>query len=174
MIRNYLDLSRLEKGELEVHKGQILLQERVVLPALEAMARELEEQQMEVDNRIPEGLVVEADANLLRIVYDNLLSNAAKYGRKGGVIVLDAEEDADRVTLSMRNDGEGISPDKMSELFKKFSRLENPEFAVKRGTGLGLYICREIVEKHGGEIWAESEQGEWAEFRFTLQKAASL
>lgn len=170
MIRNYLDLSRLEKGELEVNKVQVALRDRVVLPALEAMDRELQEQHMKVDNRISESLVLHADVNLLRIVYDNLLSNAARYGREGGVIVLDAQESADTVTLSVRNDGEGIPPDKMAKLFRKFSRLDIPESAGKRGTGLGLYICKEIVEKHGGEIWADSLQGEWAKFSFTIGK----
>jgi signal transduction histidine kinase len=170
MIRNYLDLSRVEKGELKVTKVPFRLHDRVVLPVLQGLDRELREQQMVVDDRIPEDLVLHADANLLRIVYDNLLSNAAKYGREGGTIVLNAQEDTDRVTLGVRNDGEGITPDRMEMLFKKFSRLDSPAYAGKRGTGLGLYICKEIVEKHGGEIWAESEAGAWARFSFTIPK----
>ena len=102
--------------------------------------------------------------------YDNLLSNAVKYGREGGAIVLDAQENEDKVTLSVRNDSEGIPPEKMAVLFKKFSRLDSPEYAGKRGTGLGLYICKEIVEKQGGEIWADSQVGEWVKFSFTLPK----
>jgi signal transduction histidine kinase len=170
MIRNYLDLSRLEKGELEVNKVPFSLHERVVLPVLQGLDQELRAQQMVVEDRIPEGLVLRADANLLRIVYDNLLSNAAKYGREGGAIVLTAEEDTDHVTLGIRNDGDGIPPDQMAKLFRKFSRLESPAYAGKRGTGLGLYICKEIVGKHGGEMWVESEAGEWARFSFTIPK----
>ena len=170
MIRNYLDLSRLEKGELEVSMAQFALRDRVVLPTLEGLERELQERQMIVDDRISEDLVLSADANLLRIVYDNLLSNAAKYGRAGGTIALDARHNEHKVILSVRNDGQGIPRDKMARLFRKFSRLDSTEYAGKRGTGLGLYICKEIVEKHGGEIWAESQQGEWAEFSFTIPK----
>jgi len=170
MIRNYLDLSRLEKGELEVNKTRVHLHERVVQPVLEGLERELEERQMVVDNWIPQGMVVTADGNLLRIVYNNLLSNAVKYGRARGGIVLDAHEGLDRVTLSVRNDSEGIPPEKISLLFKKFSRLDTPEHLGKRGTGLGLYICKEIIEKQGGEIWADSQLGEWVKISFALPK----
>jgi signal transduction histidine kinase len=125
---------------------------------------------MTVNNRVPGDLVLHADPNLLRIVYNNLLSNAVQYGREGGMILLKAREGMDRVTLSVRNDGEGIPAEKVPRLFQKFSRLETPEYAGKRGTGLGLYICKEIVEKLGGEIWVNSRLGEWVKFSFTLPR----
>ena len=168
MIKNYLDLSRLERGELEVHKGQVALHAHIVVPALQGLERERQERSMVVDNRVPEDIILETDGNLLRVVYDNLLSNAVKYGREGGAIVLDVQQRKGDVTLSVRNDSEGIPPEKMPALFKKFSRLDSPEYAGKKGSGLGLYICREIVEKLGGEIWADSKVGEWARFSFTL------
>jgi signal transduction histidine kinase len=127
---------------------------------------------MLVRNQIPEDLVLNGDPNLLRVVYDNVLSNAVRYGQEGGDIVLGAQQRADEVILTVRNDGEGIPPEKMALLFKKFSRLDSSEHAGKRGTGLGLYICREIVEKHGGEMWAESQVGKWAEFVFTVPRQA--
>jgi two-component system NtrC family sensor kinase len=170
MIRNYLDLSRLEKGELEVNLSQFALRPRVVQPVLGDLTREMQARRMTVENRIPEGLVARADANLLRIVFENLLSNAVKYGREGGAIVLEAQEGTERLTLSVRNDSEGIPPDKLPLLFRKFSRLDTPEYAGQRGTGLGLYICKEIVEKHGGEIEADSRLGEWVKFSVTLPK----
>ena len=168
MVRNYLDLSRLEKGELEVHKSQVSLYTDVVAPVIEGLERALQERRMVLENHISEDMVLNADGNLLRIVYDNLLSNAIKYGREGGAIELDARESDSQVTLSVRNDGEGIPPEKMSLLFKKFSRLDSPEYAKKKGTGLGLYICKEVVEKQGGEIKADSKVGEWVKFSFTL------
>lgn len=168
MVRNYLDLSRLEQGELNPVKRPLELRTAVVEPALESLDRQLRERQMVVENRIPEKLVVNADPTLLRIVYDDLLSNAVKYGREGGTILLEAEESDDYVTLSVRNDGEGIPPDKKSQLFKRFSRLDTPSATGKKGTGLGLFICKEIIEKHGGKIWADSKSGEWVKFSFTL------
>jgi signal transduction histidine kinase len=128
---------------------------------------------MEVVNEVPEDLEVYADNTLLRVVYDNLISNAVKYGREGGRIELDARSGEDQHTLSVFNEGRGISPEQKPKLFKKFSRLDSPEYSKEKGTGLGLYICREIVAEHGGEIWAESEEGEWVRFSFTLPKPES-
>lgn len=170
MIKDYLDLSRLEEGELEVNKTQVVLGPGAVVPVLKGLSQELQEQQMVVDNRIPEGFAVNADGNLLRIVYDNLLSNAAKYGRTGGRILIDAQESPSSVTLAVTNEGDGIPPEKMSKLFGRCSRLDTPSHAAHRGTGLGLFICKEIIEAQGGEIWADSQMGEWVRFSFTLPK----
>ncbi len=168
MVKNYLDLSRLEKGELRAHKQEIALESEIVEPVLEGLTQALAEKQMSVKNSVPDGFHVYADRDLLRIVYENLLSNAVKYGEQGGRIELNARRGKERVTLSVYNEGQGIPPDEMPRLFKKFTRLDRPEHARKKGTGLGLYICREIVEEHGGEIWAESREGEWVRFSFTL------
>jgi signal transduction histidine kinase len=170
MIRNYLDLSRLEKGEMEIARNYFTINSRVVQPVLEELEGEVQKRRMAVESGIPEGKVVYADADLLKIVYRNLLSNAIKYGWEGGTIRLGAQEDGQTVTLSVCNDGAGIAPDQIPLLFGKFSRLYNPEHMKQRGTGLGLYICREIVEKHGGVIWADSQMGEWVKFSFTLPK----
>jgi len=171
MILNYLDLSRLEKGELEIKETNISLGPDLISPVLAGFAGALQEKKMRVENHIPDSTVLCADSDLLRIVYDNLISNAIKYGRDGGTIMLDAFENRNMVTLSVRNDGQGISPEMMPKLFKKFSRLDSPEYAGKKGTGLGLYTCKEIVEKHGGEIWANSKLGEWVMFSFTIPKS---
>ena len=170
MILNYLDLSRLEKGELEIKETQVPLNADLISPVLAGFARALEEKRMTVENHIPDSTILCADSDLLRIVYDNLISNAIKYGREGGKIELDAYETNNMVNLSVRNEGEGIPAEMMPKLFKKFSRLDNPEYAGKKGTGLGLYTCKEIVEKHGGEIWANSKLGEWVMFSFTIPK----
>jgi len=168
MIRNYLDLSRLEKGELSVARTYFPLNARVVQPVLEELEGQMQRRQMVVDNGIPEGKVVCADASLLKIVYFNLLSNAIKYGREGGTIRLGVQVNGQAVTLSVCNDSPGIAPDQIPLLFKKFSRLYNLEYANQRGTGLGLYICRKLVERHGGSIWADSQMEEWVKFSFTL------
>jgi two-component system NtrC family sensor kinase len=168
MIRNYLDLSRLEKGELRANRTYFPLHTRVLQPVLAELEHPLARRQMAVENRIPTGKVVYADANLLRIVYENLLSNACKYGREGGRVLLEAEEGAGEVLLSVQNDGPGIAPEEVPLLFGKFSRLHHDEHAASRGTGLGLYICKEIVGEHGGRIGVQSERGRWVRFSFTL------
>lgn len=169
MIRNYLDLARLEKGELAVHRRSLNLQTEILAPVLDGLERSLEDRGMPLENRVAPDFGLEADRDLLRIVYDNLLSNAIKYGRTGGRVTLDAGRDASgEIRLSVTNEGPGIPPEKVGDLFRKFSRLDTPEQAGKRGTGLGLFICREILEKHGGRIWVESESGQWVRFCVAL------
>jgi two-component system NtrC family sensor kinase len=173
MIRSYLDLSRLEKGELRVNRARVNLAADVVAPVLEGLQRGFQERGMAVENQIPADMAVEADRDLLRIVYDNLLSNAAKYGREGGRVTLEARDGTGELRLSVSNEGAGIPAEKLPMLFRKFGRLDTPEYAGKKGTGLGLYICKEIIEKHGGKMWAESEVGRSASFIFTLPEVAS-
>ena len=155
---------------MEISRNYFPLNARVVRPVLEELEGELKRRQTVVENRIPEGKVVYADASLLKIVYCNLLSNAVKYGMEGGTILLEAHGSGSALTFSVRNDSAGIPQDQIPLLFRKFSRLYNPEYADKRGTGLGLHICREILEKHGGAIWVDSQIGEWVQFSFTLPK----
>ena len=174
MIENYLDLSRLEKGELHAQKSQFRVLEEVVEPVLESLKEQLRQKKMVIENHIPANAELNADKNLLRIVYDNLLSNAVKYGEENGRIELNYTQDGREVVLNVRNEGKGIPKEKMSMLFKKFSRIDSPEYVGKKGTGLGLFICKEIIEKQGGKIWAESEQDRWVTFSFTLPKQGDI
>jgi len=168
MVRRYLDLSRLEKGEVQVRKAWVRLRDEVVEPVLETLAAAIERRGLQVENGLAPGLRVYADRDLLRIVYDNLLSNAVKYGREDGYVRLGAELKAGMIELSVENAGEGIPRDQVGRLFKKFSRLALMEETGQRGTGLGLFICRAIVEQHGGTIGVDSEEGRWTRFAFTL------
>lgn len=174
MIRNYLDLSRIDKGELAVAQTYFPLHSRVIEPVLRDLEPALSRKKVVVEDRIPAGKVVYADADLLRIIYENLLSNAVKYGEEAGRILLDCREEATALVLSVQNTGPGIPEDEIPLLFRRFSRLESSGSAGQRGTGLGLYICREIVEKHGGRIWATSQPGAWARFSFTLPQQAAI
>lgn len=168
LIESYLDLSRLEKGEYVVQKQNISLKNAVIDPVLKQFAEELKSHNISVDITVHDDTKVDADPDLLRIVYDNLISNAIKYGKEDGTIRIREKIADEKLFLSVYNEGVGIAKENMSLLFKKFSRIHLAEHAGKRGTGLGLYFCREILKKHGGEIWAESEPGKWVEFNFKI------
>jgi len=172
MIKNYLDLSRIEKGELQVEKRTIDLRSDVVDPVVANLQDQFDAKKMVVAVDIPPGATLNADPDLLKIVYDNLLSNAAKYGAEGGRVDVGFEESAEQLRLNVRNEGKGIRPDRLGQLFRKFSRLPEEAQAKQKGTGLGLFISREIVEKHGGAIRAESEPDRWADFIFEIPKDA--
>ncbi len=171
MIANYLNLSRIEKGEMALNPQLVELRKDVVDPILAQVRGQLDEAKMTVENHVAEGITFEADPSLLRIVLDNLLTNAAKYGRPGGRIEIAAAQTHDAVQLAVTNDGEGISPEDLPRLFGKFVRLDQPSAKARKGTGLGLFICHEIIEQHGGRIWAESQFGQWARFTLSVPRS---
>jgi len=173
MVRHYLNLARIENGELRPVPTHVELLEEVVAPVLETADLELAAKGMKVTNTISPEIALQADRNMVREIFENLVGNAIKYGRAGGAILVAAEPDDTMVRIRVRNDGEGIPTERLPQLFQKFTRIEGTEGAKRqRGTGLGLFITRNIVEAHGGRIEARSEPGAWAEFVFTLPRWA--
>jgi signal transduction histidine kinase len=171
MVVRYLNLSRIEKGELDVHKRNVDLSRDVLAPLLPAIQAQLQAVNMNLENLVPEKFFLPADPGLLRVVLENLLSNGAKYGREGGRIEVGAVREGSETRIWVKNDGDGIPPEDLGRLFQKFVRLAGAPGHQRKGTGLGLFICREIIAKHGGRIWAESQPGKWAKFIFTLPPA---
>ena len=167
MVRNYLDLSRIEKKELELKKTIVAFRKNIIIPAIENFERQSLEKNIRINNFVPEELKVCLDNSLMLIVSNNLLSNAIKYGSSGGVITIEAKEVGQDVQVSFYNDGTPILESEKELLFKKFSRL--PNVRERKGTGLGLFITKEIIEKHGGRIWVEP-QAHGNTFIFTLGK----
>ena len=101
----------------------------------------------------------------------NLITNAIKYGRENGTIKIRLEERDRDVLVSFWNEGVGMTREQIDEkLFRKHSRLKQKGTEGVKGNGLGLFICKNIIEKHQGRIWAESEPGQWADFKFTLPR----
>jgi signal transduction histidine kinase len=175
MIQKYLQLGRIESGRMEINKVRIPVFQEAVAPILEDEKQQFEARKMEVAIENEEkfrGAEEEADPVLLRIVFSNLIGNALKYGREGGKIWIGFREEPSALVFYVKNEGQGIPADKLSFVFEKFARLEGELERRRRGTGLGLFNAKEIVEKHGGKIWAESEEGKWANFIFTIPKGA--
>lgn len=169
MLRNYLNLSRIEKGELQVRTRPVRIGNEVVAPVLRELKGRFHERNMRVETDLPPDLVTLGDPTLLQTVYENLLTNAAKYGRDGGTVKLWGRPVNGMLEMHVWNEGPGVAPEQLGELFGKFCRLAPPGEEA-RGTGLGLFIDREIVRRHGGEIHAESQYGEWIDFVFTLPR----
>jgi signal transduction histidine kinase len=115
-----------------------------------------------------ESVVVFADANMLSTILRNLISNAIKYTNKGGVINITSAQSTSAITISVSDNGTGLSPEILSQLFNHTQKLSLKGTANEKGTGLGLLLCKMFVEKHGGKIWAESEPGQGSVFSFTL------
>lgn len=170
LIREYLDLSYVEGGELRLRaRTDVHLREDLVLPALELLRAQLETSGMRICVKTPpEDVTVACDPGLLRIALTNYIGNAIKYGRPGGAIWVSATVGEGEFTLAVWNEGPGFSADQRSKLYARFSRLMTPESRKVKGTGLGLYNTLRIIQLHHGRVAAESEEGAWAEFSFTI------
>ena len=167
MTRNYLDLARIEKGELKVTIKKTDMIKDVVNPVLEELKPMISDRKVTIERDLPDSVAVCGDAVLLKIAYRNLLDNALKYGNQGGSVKLGFEEDDGMLQFEVWNEGRGLSREQLPRLFEKFVRFDTPAES-SRSTGLGLFITRDIIAKHGGRIWADSEAGQWMRFRFAL------
>ncbi|MCD6257264.1 HAMP domain-containing protein, partial [Candidatus Aerophobetes bacterium] len=168
MIKNYLDLSRIEKGELKVNKQEVDFKRDILESVLDEFKGRFEARRITLKLEIPDSFKIMADPDLLKIVMENLLSNAIKYGKEKGMVKIGARMEKKECRINVWNEGEGIPKDRIDQLFAKFTRLSGEKFRKEQGSGLGLFITKEIIQKHGGKIWAESEEGKWADFIFTL------
>ncbi|MCK5707375.1 MAG: cache domain-containing protein [Candidatus Aureabacteria bacterium] len=168
-VKNFLNLSRIEKNEIEINKSQILLKEHIFDVAIEAFEQPLKDKEMYLQNNIAKDLSVNADSALMQIVANNLISNAIKYGKPRGEIVLKSSEKDDVLEIEVYNDGETICDVDIEKLFKKFSRIVYRGMESIKGSGIGLYITKEIIKLHGGTIKVEpSKKGN--SFIFSIDK----
>jgi two-component system phosphate regulon sensor histidine kinase PhoR len=131
-----------------------------------------EEAGIEIVEEIPEGLpLVSGDRYRLYQVFDNLLSNAVKFSPDGGKVTVHIRDDGTYLRVEVSDTGIGIPKDKLERIFERFYQVDNSLARRFEGMGLGLSITKQIVEAHGGEIWAESEVGRGSTFFFTLPRA---
>jgi PAS domain S-box-containing protein len=168
IVDDLLDVSKIEAGKFRLRKSFTDLQElarRCVL-AFESIAKKKKiKLQTEFTD---EKLSIFADADRIKQVLTNLVSNAYKFTPEGGCITIRGEKQTNSVKLSVEDTGMGISKENVSKLFNKFVQFGRTPGAGAKGTGLGLAICKGLVELHKGKIWAESERGKGTKIAFTL------
>ncbi|MCP4129555.1 MAG: response regulator [bacterium] len=168
IIRTYLDLSKMGLDGIGSFKEKIDLAE-VINTVINVPETQSNIKNMSIVTDFQETPMTFADPHLLNIVLTNLVSNAVKYGKKDTTIKVSLVKKDDSYMVSIFNEGVGLSPDDIeNKLFKKYSRLKQKGTEGIKGNGLGLYICKTIIEKHSGKIWAESKEGEWVRFCFTI------
>jgi len=165
IIKNVLDMTRLESGAITINKEWQPLEE-IVGVVLNRLGERLNDHPVTV--KLPGNLpLIPFDGLLLEQVLMNLFDNAIKYAPKGTPLELSASEDFYTVTVALADRGPGIPPGEEEHIFDKFVRGRS----TTGGVGLGLAICRTIINAHGGKIWAENREGGGAVFRFTLSSA---
>ena len=176
MTSDFLTLSSLESGDRFLQMEDLDFYDNIILPAITSLEKNLlfsPKQTKILKDRGDCGVRIRADRRLMTVVYDNLLFNAIKYGRQGGEITLGCREEPDQFVLNVYNEGQGVREEDLEFIFERFVRLKDPNMPSKRGTGLGLYNVRRIIEMHGGRIWPESEYGRYFNVLFTLPRDGS-
>jgi signal transduction histidine kinase/CheY-like chemotaxis protein len=166
LVNDFLDLRSLEGGQLSMRLASADMK-ALITRAVELFSNP---GAPPIQVRVPDGLpLVRVDGDSMFRVVTNLISNARKYSPLGGSIVVGAAVAGGMVEVYVQDEGLGIPPEALSQLFAKFFRVESADRAAIGGTGLGLAICKNIVESHGGNIVARSEGiGKGAIFSFTV------
>ena len=173
VINQILDMMLLERGQALIRAVPMPLQS-CVERALRAVAAPAQAAAVEVRVEIPANLPnVLGDARRVEQVIVNLLSNAIKFSPRGREVILAARAEGDKARVSIQDAGCGMSPEFLEHLFSKFEHAEPSLTRESQGMGLGLAICRHIVEAHGGRIWAESKENAGSTFHFTLPLSIS-
>jgi len=169
LLENLLEWANSQRGKIHFSPSQInlknLFEEEISL--INSMASQ---KGIIIKNWVNDNEAIYADEHMLKVIVRNLLTNAVKYSNNGGEVVLNAIKDLENMVLSFTDYGIGMLDSTKDKLFKLDPKASNPGTAGEKGTGLGLIICKEFVEKHGGEIWVESQLGEGSTFSFSIPK----
>ena len=168
LINDVLDLSKIESGKVKLRLAEVTLPDileelkRTMTPILAPRKQSLD---IEVEKGLP---LVYADKAKLKQVLLNLLGNATKFTPDEGKLKIEAVKKGGWCHVSVIDNGVGINKEDQKRIFEPFRQLDNPLTGEKGGAGLGLAVAKQIIEKHGGKIWVESEYGKGSRFTFTL------
>jgi len=168
LVNDLLDISRLERGKLQINNADIDIDDLTHDIVNELTPLITEKKQAITTQAVTDLPVLWADSQLLRQVILNLISNAMKYTPSGGKIDVRISYENTHVLWSVKDTGIGIPKADQDRLFEKFFRAGNAHAVETEGTGLGLYLVRLIVERFGGKVWCESEEGAGSTFLFTV------
>ena len=170
LINNLLDWTLLQMDKLKIQVEKIDL--HVLADNNIKLLSSLHYKEIKITNKVAPLSFALGDSNMINLVLRNLLTNAIKFSEAGDLIEVDAKLDGENYIVSVKDNGVGISPEVQKILFEKTSGYSTRGTANEKGTGLGLILCKEFVERNGGKIWLESELGKGSTFFFTIKKGA--
>ena len=167
LIKNMLDITKLEAGEYKVNATTYDIWESITSVVFGAEQR-LEANNIQISGFAPTKTLVLADQDLVYQVIYNLVDNAIKFCNVGGEIRFSVTQSKGAVTVGVRNTGAGIAPEALPYVFDRFYKEDKSRGLNTTGSGLGLHICKVLINLSGGKIWVDSKEGEYCEFLFTL------
>ena len=167
LVQNMLDITKLEAGEVPIHAKNYDLWQTVTDVVLSDEQR-IEDGKIDIQGLGGPPLMICADPDFVHQVVYNIVDNAIKFTPAGGVISFAAEKHGSMVEVRIENTGAGIAPEALPFVFERFYKEDRSRGMNTRGSGLGLHICKILINLSGGQIHAESEEGKWCRFVFTL------
>lgn len=169
LLENLLDWARSQQSQMTFLPVAVALK-KVIEEVLELMVEKANSKMIDLINFVPDQLIVSADQDMLKTILRNLVSNALKFTPTNGKVDIKAVTRTREIEIAVKDTGTGIYKEDIDKLFKVGSNYTQRGTENEKGTGLGLMLCKEFVEKHGGRIWVESEVGKGSTFKFTLPK----
>ncbi|MDP3150497.1 MAG: PAS domain S-box protein [Ignavibacteria bacterium] len=170
LIKNLLDWSRLQSGRME-YKPEKLNLHQLCDGVFKLIRPTATKKNLQMHNDVSQSVYVYADMNMLNSILQNLISNSVKFTNDYGLITISSDEKDDFYEITISDNGVGMNDKDLAKLFKIDEHFSTKGTKDESGTGLGLLLCKELVEKHGGTIWAESTLGSGTKFHFTIPKA---
>ena len=167
LLENLLDWAKTQTGQIEFKPERLIL-EKAILEIVNVLNSSASIKSIKLKVSISDDIEVFADQNMLMTILRNLVSNAIKYTNTGGVVKLYATIISNQIEITVADNGVAMDKETISKLFRLDINHTTNGTANEKGSGLGLILCKEFVEKHGGKIWVESKRGVGSKFKFTL------
>lgn len=167
LLENLLQWARSQNGSIKFEPTMIDINS-LVLSTIQVIKLSAESKKISIENKITNPIQIYADENMLTTVIRNLLSNAVKFTEEDGKVTIDAEQKDNKLIFVIKDTGTGISKENIEKLFKIDKYVSTLGTKMETGSGLGLILCKEFVEKHNGQIWAESEINFGSTFYFSI------
>lgn len=167
LLQNLLQWSRSQTGKIEYHPQQLELK-NIIRQNILLVDKSAEKKSINIMNNIQAELKVKADEDMLNTIVRNLLTNAIKFTSKDGIISVDASSQNGCAEIRIKDNGIGMDEETVNKLFRLDVTHSTSGTENETGTGLGLILCKEFIEKHGGKIWVDSKLGIGTTFSFTL------
>jgi PAS domain S-box-containing protein len=173
LLENLLDWARMQQ-ETFAFTPKILVLNELVKDVFIHVEDHVRRKNIGLHNHIQKIIILKADENMLKAIFRNLISNAVKFTKSGGSVNIAAQTLENEIEISVADDGIGISNENMNKLFSIDSNFTMRGTEQEKGTGLGLLLCKEFVEKHCGKIWVESKEEKGSTFYFTIPIDANV
>lgn len=167
LLLNLLEWSRSQVGKMEFYP-QHLEMVSLIDDAIRLLEDSAAQKLITIGTELPPVLCIYADKAMIAAILRNLISNAIKFTCEGGEVVISAKQKTDELLITVSDNGVGMSRDAIEKLFRIDQNLTTLGTSKEKGTGLGLILCKEFIEKHGGKIWVDSEEGKGSRFYFTI------